>query len=196
MDPKQKLIAVSVGAVCGLIIVALAVLLVMQIGAMNAAREARDSLEASINSHYAEKPYPSKANREIRKQDAEAYTAWSDRAHLAFTHGLQVPQGESSSQFVSRIGEDLPFFCADRRVNFYISGRFQTTENLIQKEGVLFRHFRLSKQHRPLIRIAKKRTPYLSGAPHFQIILFQYFQFVFFSHGCPLSTPVLTLSNL
>ena len=54
MDPKQKLIAVSVGAVCGLIIVALAVLLVMQIGAMNAAREARDSLEASINSHYAE----------------------------------------------------------------------------------------------------------------------------------------------
>lgn len=105
MDPKQKLIAVSVGAVCGLIIVALAVLLVMQIGAMNAAREARDSLEASINSHYAEKPYPSKANREIRKQDAEAYTAWADRAHLAFTHGLQVPQGESSSQFVSRIGE-------------------------------------------------------------------------------------------
>ena len=107
-----------------------------------------------------------------------------------------VPPLHHISAPVRQDGKDPAFRCKNRRVNFNIALLFQTAENLIQKEGALFRQFRLTEQHRPLIRIAKKRTPHLSGAFHFQIILFQYFQFIFFSHGCPLSPPVLTLSNL
>ena len=83
MDPKQKLIAIAVGSVCGLIILALAVLLVLQIGHMNEARAARDNAEATINNYYAAKPYPSEDNRAVRKQDGKIvisaleYQIWS-----------------------------------------------------------------------------------------------------------------------
>ena len=105
MDPKQKLIAIAVGSVCGLIILALAVLLVLQIGHMNEARAARDNAEATINNYYAAKPYPSEDNRAVRKQDETARAGWADKARAVLTHGLQVPQGESPSQFVQRIGD-------------------------------------------------------------------------------------------
>lgn len=107
MDPKQKLIAIAVGSVCGLIIVALAVLLVLQIGRMGEAREARDGAESTINGYYAAKPYPSDANRKVREQDETLRTQWADKARAVLTHGLDVPQGESPSQFVQRIGETV-----------------------------------------------------------------------------------------
>ena len=92
MDPKQKLIAIAVGSVCGLIIVALAVLLVLQIGRMGEAREARDGAESTINGYYAAKPYPSDANRKVREQDETLRTQWADKARAVLTHGLDVPQ--------------------------------------------------------------------------------------------------------
>lgn len=107
MDPKQKMIFAAVAGVCGLAIAALAVLLFMQIGAMNEAREARDSAESELSSYYSETPYPSKVNREIRVKDAETYTAVSTAARNLLAATLAYPQGESPSQFVTRVVDTI-----------------------------------------------------------------------------------------
>ena len=107
MDPKQKMIFAAVAGVCGLAIAALAVLLFMQIGAMNEAREARDSAESELSSYYSETPYPSKVNREIRVKDAETYAAVSTAARNLLAATLAYPQGESPSQFVTRVVDTI-----------------------------------------------------------------------------------------
>lgn len=107
MDPKQKMTLAVFGGISGIVILALLALLVMKIGDMSAARDARDEAEQTLESHYGADPYPSDANRKIREADAAAFAAWSDEARAQLTHGLTVPEGESPSQFVSRIGETI-----------------------------------------------------------------------------------------
>lgn len=107
MDPKQKLIVIACGAISGVVIVALAVLLFSQIGAMNEARQSRDDDEASLRSYYQATPYPSDANRKIREGDTARLMAWGDSARALLSKGLAVPQGESPSQFVNRLSETI-----------------------------------------------------------------------------------------
>lgn len=107
MDPKQKLIFGAIAGGCGVVIVALAALLVMQIGAMNEAREARDNAESELSSYYSEKVYPSKANRDIRAQDEATYTAVSDAARKLLAKPFAYPEGESPSQFVTRVADTI-----------------------------------------------------------------------------------------
>ncbi len=107
MDPKQKAIFIACGAASGLIIVALAALLFLQIGAMNEACQARDDASDQLSGYYAAPVYPSDANRDARKADTELLNAWGDAAHALLTQGIDVPQGESPSQFVNRLSETI-----------------------------------------------------------------------------------------
>ncbi len=106
MDPKQKMMLMVSGGVAGLLLVVLAVLLVLQIDAMTLARASRDGAKEQLDTMYQLNPYPNEANLAIRKKDAEAYQVWTAQAYETLTHtqqGLNVPQGESPSQFQSRL---------------------------------------------------------------------------------------------
>lgn len=107
MDPKQKTLLIAIGSVCGLVIAALLVFLVMQVGDMSAAKEARDTAESELDGHYQEKPFPNIENRKIREADAKAYDAAADKARALLSHGLPIPPEETPSQFVTRIGERI-----------------------------------------------------------------------------------------
>ncbi len=107
MDSKQKLLLIASGAICGVVILALVVFLFGQIGAMNEARQARDDASDMLTGYYASKVYPSKANRQIREQDAKTLNAWSDQARQLLATGLTVPQQESPSQFANRLSETI-----------------------------------------------------------------------------------------
>lgn len=107
MNPKQKLIFGAVAAACGLVIVGLLVQLILSIGAMNEAREARENAEATLTDYYRQKPYPSKVNRETRLADAEKFAAVSEATRTLLTATLDYPRQESPSQFVQRMGETL-----------------------------------------------------------------------------------------
>ena len=107
MDPKQKLILIVCGAVCGLIVVALGALLAMQISAADVACATRDDVRNSLQSYYSEKIYPSAENRAVRMADAKAYDAWSDSVRSRLTAGLPVPEGESPSQFMDRLSRTI-----------------------------------------------------------------------------------------
>lgn len=107
MDPKQKLLFVACGAVAGLVIVALAALLFVQIGAMNEARQARDEASDTLTGYYEASVYPSDVNRKVREEDAARLLAWGDSAKALFARGMEIPQGESPSQFVNRLSETI-----------------------------------------------------------------------------------------
>ncbi|MBQ9694433.1 MAG: Amuc_1100 family pilus-like protein [Kiritimatiellae bacterium] len=103
MDPKQKMIFGAIAGGCVVLIIAFAVLLVGQIGAMNEARDARDSAESELRGYYNETPYPSKINRDNREQDEGTYIAVCDAAKALLAKPLTYPEGESPSQFVTRV---------------------------------------------------------------------------------------------
>jgi hypothetical protein len=107
MDPKQKLIFGVIAGGCTAAIVALAVLLFGQIGAMNEAHDARENAASEIRGYYSETPYPSKANRDVREQDAATYNAVADAARALLAHPLEYPKGESPSQFVTRVADTI-----------------------------------------------------------------------------------------
>ena len=107
MDPKQKLTLIACGAIAGLIIIALGGLLFVQIGAMGEARNDRDAAKDSLNDYYSAEVYPSKANRDVREADAKKLNAWADAAKELLAHGLEIPQGESPSQFKDRLSETV-----------------------------------------------------------------------------------------
>ncbi len=107
MDPKQKLIFIACGGVSGVVVVALAALLFAQIGAMGAARQERDNASDTLTGHYAAPVYPSDANRKAREADAARLAAWGDAARALLAKGLEVPQGESPSQFANRLSETV-----------------------------------------------------------------------------------------
>lgn len=107
MDPKQKLIFGVVAGACVAVIVALAAWLFSQVTAMNAAEEARDSAESEIRGYYAETPYPSKANREVRAKDEITSIEVSSAARKLLESSLDVPEGESPSQFVTRVADTV-----------------------------------------------------------------------------------------
>lgn len=107
MDPKQKLIVIACGAVAGLVVVALAALLVAQIGAMNEARQSRDDAKMTLEGYNAAAVYPSEANRKVREEDAARLLAWGDAAKAQLAKGPEAPKGESPSQFVNRLSETI-----------------------------------------------------------------------------------------
>lgn len=107
MDPKQKLIFGVVAGVCAAVIVALAAWLFSQFTAMNAAKEARDNAESEIHGYYAETPYPSKANRDVRVKDETTSIEVCTAARKLLESALDVPEGESPSQFVTRVADTV-----------------------------------------------------------------------------------------
>ena len=107
MDPKQKLVFGIVAGACVAAIIALAVLLFGQIGAKNEAKEARDSAADEIRGYYSEDIYPSKANRDIREQDAKTYAEVAEAARELLAKPLDYPKGESPSQFVTRVADTI-----------------------------------------------------------------------------------------
>ncbi len=116
MDPKQKMVLGIIGGVSALVVVGLAMCLFMQAGQMTEAEAQRNMNEEMLTGYYSLRPtldkrsgemkgaYPSKANLEVRKADIEAYAKVADAARECLAHPLEVPQGESPSQFVTRIG--------------------------------------------------------------------------------------------
>ncbi|MEG1933762.1 MAG: Amuc_1100 family pilus-like protein [Kiritimatiellia bacterium] len=106
MDSKQKMIFAAGGILCGLIIVVLAVFLVIEFGAMGAAKENRNQAEASLTGYYDEKPYPSEANRKLRLADVKVYDDWSTKVRTLLTHSLDVTE-ETPSQFVDRLNRTV-----------------------------------------------------------------------------------------
>ncbi len=116
MDPKQKMMLAIAGGVSAVVVIGLAVVLFMQTGKMSEAEAQRNMNEEMLTGYYSQRPtldkrsgemkgaYPSKANLDVRKADAEAYTVVAERARECLAHPLAVPQGESPSQFVTRIG--------------------------------------------------------------------------------------------
>lgn len=115
MDPKQKLIFGTIAGVCALVIVGLAVMLFGHIGALSTAQEALASAESSIRGYYETTPYPSKANRDIRQKDEATYLAVAEAARALLVNPLQYPEGESPSQFVTRVADTI--HALDKRKN-------------------------------------------------------------------------------
>ena len=107
MDPKQKMIFGVVAGLCGVAIIAMAVLLVGKLGAMNEARDDRDSAASELRGYYSETPYPSKVNRDNRALDEGTYNAVCDAAKALLAKPLTYPQGESPSQFVTRVADTI-----------------------------------------------------------------------------------------
>ena len=103
MDQKQKLLLIVAGALCGLIVLFLAFRLVVAIGAASESSAELKRAERTIAANGAERPYPSKENRDTRERDAEAADAVADQARALLTHGLPIPQGETVSQFADRL---------------------------------------------------------------------------------------------
>lgn len=107
MDTKQKITFAVVGVVCGAAIIAMLVFLFMLIGQMSEAKQVRDDAETTLTGYYNSERYPNEGNRKVRQQDAQAYTQVADAARVLLSHGLEIPQGETPSQFVTRIGESV-----------------------------------------------------------------------------------------
>ena len=103
MDQKQKILLIAAGALCGLIVLFLAFRLAVSIGAASDSRAELKRAERTIAANGAERPYPSKENRDTREQDAKAAAAVADQARALLTHGLPIPQGETVSQFADRL---------------------------------------------------------------------------------------------
>mgnify|MGYP000761179673 CR=1 FL=1 len=107
MDPKQKLMMIACGAGAGLVVVALGALLVVQIGAMNEARQSRDDAADTLNTYNQASVYPSDANRKVREEDAARLLAWGDAAKAQLAQSPEAPKGESPSQFANRLSETI-----------------------------------------------------------------------------------------
>ena len=107
MDTKQKVTFAVIGVVCGAAIIAMLVFLFMLIGQMSEAKGVRDDAESTLTGYYNSERYPNEGNRKVRQQDAQAYTQVADAARSLLSHGLAFPQGETPSQFVTRIGESV-----------------------------------------------------------------------------------------
>ena len=107
MEAKEKITLAAVGAGCAAVIITLLVILFMQVGEMADARDTRDDAEQSLTGYYSDTRYPNTANQEIRKADQAAYEAVVNQAKAMLSHGLEVPAGETPSQFVTRIGETI-----------------------------------------------------------------------------------------
>lgn len=107
MDTKQKVTFAVVGVVCGAAIVAMLVFLFMLIGQMSEAKQTRDDAESTLTGYYNSERYPNEENRKVRQQDCREYTQMADAARVLLSHGLNIPQGETPSQFVTRIGESV-----------------------------------------------------------------------------------------
>ncbi len=104
MELKKNMLVPAVGGVCGVIIVVLAVLLVQRLGDLSAARGEREDQARTLNDYYSQTPYPSDANRKVREADVVKLTETADAARALLAQGLVIPQGETPSQFVTRIG--------------------------------------------------------------------------------------------
>ncbi len=104
MELKQNILVPVVGGVCAVIILALAVLLVQRLGDLSASRQEREEAASTLNDCYSQKPYPSDANRKVREADVVKLTETADSARTLLAQGLVIPQGETPSQFVTRIG--------------------------------------------------------------------------------------------
>ncbi|MGN1326375.1 MAG: hypothetical protein ACI4YA_08590 [Candidatus Spyradenecus sp.] len=107
METKQKITLAIVGVLCGAAIIAMLVFLFMLIGQMSEAKQARDDAESTLTSYYNSERYPNEENRKVRQQDCKEYTQMADAARALLSHGLEIPQGETPSQFVTRIGESV-----------------------------------------------------------------------------------------
>lgn len=71
MDPKQKQLLIAVGAVCGLIVLALAYFLFSAVGENADLKKSRDRDMAALRAGNNVDIYPSVQNREVREKDAE-----------------------------------------------------------------------------------------------------------------------------
>ena len=107
METKQKITLAIVGVLCGAAIIAMLVFLFMLIGQMSEAKQARDDAESTLTGYYNSERYPNEENRKVRQQDCKEYTQMADAARVLLSHGLEIPQGETPSQFVTRIGESV-----------------------------------------------------------------------------------------
>ncbi len=110
MDPNQKKILGIIGAVFGVIVVALAVLLFRQCSATEEAAAGRDEASQSLENCYRVNPYPNTANLKIRQADAKAYADWADRALATLTKSANVLKfraDETPSQFLDRLNSGV-----------------------------------------------------------------------------------------
>lgn len=71
MDQKQKQLLIAVGAVCGIIVLALAYFLFSAVGENAALKKKRDNDMSALRAGNRADPYPSEANRNVRENDTE-----------------------------------------------------------------------------------------------------------------------------
>ncbi len=119
MDAKQKNMVKIGGALVALVVAVLAYFLFVKMQEMNEAEEAREQNLSTLRTAYAARAkqdkktgewsgeYPSRANLQVRKDDAAAYTEIADAAQELFTHELDYPHGETPPQFSIRLGNTV-----------------------------------------------------------------------------------------
>lgn len=112
MDPKQKQLLIAVGAVCGLIVLALAYFLFSAIGENADAKAARDRYARNLRSSNLAEPYPSRANRDVRLADAANAEKEIAAAKALLAKGndviaLPADQTSSPSKFTEAIGRGV-----------------------------------------------------------------------------------------
>lgn len=105
MDQKQKQLLIAVGAVCGIIVLALAYFLFSAVGENADLKKKRDKDMSALLAGNRADPYPSEANRQVREDDAKNAEAQIAEVKEVLAKGNAVlarsvgqPPSESSFQ--------------------------------------------------------------------------------------------------
>lgn len=110
MDQKQKQLLIAVGAVCGIIVLALAYFLFSAVGENADLKKKRDKDMSALLAGNRAKPYPSEANRSVREDDAKNAEAQIAEVKKVLAKGndvlaRSVGQTSSKSNFQEFVSE-------------------------------------------------------------------------------------------
>ena len=112
MDPKQKQLLIAVGAVCGIIVLALAYFLFSAVGSNADLKKKRDNNMSALQAGNSVDIYPSVQNREVREQDAKNAEAQIAAVKEVLAKGnkvitLSADQTSSNSKFGDAIRDGV-----------------------------------------------------------------------------------------
>ena len=112
MDPKQKQLLIAVGAVCGIIVLALAYFLFSAVGSNADLKKKRDNNMSALRAGNSVDIYPSVQNREVREQDAKNAEAQIAAVKEVLAKGnkvitLSADQTSSNSKFGDAIRDGV-----------------------------------------------------------------------------------------
>lgn len=117
MDAKQKTKLILAGVATGLVMIVLLVLAFLRMGDATTSEQQYNDKVDMLTSSYAARPYPNKANREIVIADIASAKKICEEAKACFYRTIEIPEGESPSDFTRRIRDVVQALNARQNAN-------------------------------------------------------------------------------